>query len=232
MAGNGTTPDRRPGAAGARGACAGPRNAPAQAPRAPTPRPGHPVHPHQAAIVPAEHGGVNDGGTARAPCRPVSCGTSCACPELFAPTLREDPAEAEIASHRLLLRAGFIRQVMAGVYTILPLGLRTMRKIESDRPRGDGRGRLAGAPDADRPSRRAVEGDRPLRPVRRHAVQADRPSRARADPRPHAGGGRRAAGGRRPPVLPRPAEERLPGRMEVPRRVPAPVRAAPRAASS
>jgi prolyl-tRNA synthetase len=50
--------------------------------------------------------------------------------ELFAPTLREDPAEAEIASHRLLLRAGFIRQVAAGVYTALPLGLRTIRKIE------------------------------------------------------------------------------------------------------
>ena len=50
---------------------------------------------------------------------------------LFAPTLREDPAEAEIASHRLLLRAGFVRQVTAGVYTTLPLGLRSIRKIES-----------------------------------------------------------------------------------------------------
>ncbi|HZD79064.1 MAG TPA: proline--tRNA ligase, partial [Actinomycetota bacterium] len=50
--------------------------------------------------------------------------------QLFAPTLREDPAEAEIASHRLLLRAAFIRQVAAGVYTTLPLGLRSMRKIE------------------------------------------------------------------------------------------------------
>ncbi len=50
---------------------------------------------------------------------------------LFAPTLREDPADADIASHRLLLRAGFIRQVMAGVYTTLPLGLRTTRKIEA-----------------------------------------------------------------------------------------------------
>ncbi|MFN8233599.1 MAG: proline--tRNA ligase [Actinomycetota bacterium] len=50
---------------------------------------------------------------------------------LFVPTLREDPAEAEIASHRLLLRGGFIRQVMAGVYTFLPLGLRTIRKIEA-----------------------------------------------------------------------------------------------------
>lgn len=51
--------------------------------------------------------------------------------ELFAPTLREDPAEAEVPSHRLLLRAGFIRQVAAGIYTTLPLGLRSMRKIEA-----------------------------------------------------------------------------------------------------
>jgi len=51
--------------------------------------------------------------------------------ELFAPTLREDPAEAEIASHLLLLRAGFIRQVAAGIYTTLPLGLRAMRRIET-----------------------------------------------------------------------------------------------------
>src|SRR5687767_15408448 len=50
--------------------------------------------------------------------------------ELFAPTLREDPAEAEAASHRLLLRAVFIRQVASGIYVTLPLGLRSIRKIE------------------------------------------------------------------------------------------------------
>ena len=50
---------------------------------------------------------------------------------MFAPTLREDPADADIASHRLLLRGGFIRQVMAGVYTTLPMGMRTIRKIET-----------------------------------------------------------------------------------------------------
>ena len=49
---------------------------------------------------------------------------------VFAPTLRDDPAEAEIASHRLLLRAAFVRQVAAGIYTTLPLGLRSIRKIE------------------------------------------------------------------------------------------------------
>jgi prolyl-tRNA synthetase len=51
--------------------------------------------------------------------------------ELFVPTLREDPAEAEAASHRLLLRGGFVRQVASGIYTTLPLGVRTMRKIET-----------------------------------------------------------------------------------------------------
>src|SRR5215207_1179864 len=49
---------------------------------------------------------------------------------LFARTLREDPAEADVPSHRLLLRAAFIRKVAAGIYTTMPLGLRTMNKIE------------------------------------------------------------------------------------------------------
>jgi prolyl-tRNA synthetase len=47
------------------------------------------------------------------------------------PTLREAPAEAEIASHQLLLRAGLIRKLAGGVYTFLPLGLRALRKIET-----------------------------------------------------------------------------------------------------
>ena len=49
--------------------------------------------------------------------------------ELFAPTLREAPAEAEVASHRLLLRAGFIRRGATGVYTYLPLATRVLQKI-------------------------------------------------------------------------------------------------------
>lgn len=49
--------------------------------------------------------------------------------ELYAPTLREVPAEAEIPSHQLLLRAGFMRKVAAGIYTYLPLGYRVIRKI-------------------------------------------------------------------------------------------------------
>ena len=50
--------------------------------------------------------------------------------QLFLRTLREDPADAEVPSHKLLVRAGYIRRAAPGVYSWLPLGLRTMRKIE------------------------------------------------------------------------------------------------------
>ena len=50
--------------------------------------------------------------------------------KLFARTLREAPAEAEVASHKLLIRAAYIRKLMAGFYTWLPLGWRTLRKTE------------------------------------------------------------------------------------------------------
>ena len=50
---------------------------------------------------------------------------------LYAPTLKEDPAEAELASHRLLLRAGMIRKEAAGLYTYLPLAIRSLHKIEA-----------------------------------------------------------------------------------------------------
>jgi prolyl-tRNA synthetase len=49
--------------------------------------------------------------------------------QLFLPTLRDDPADAEAASHRLLVRGGFIRQVSAGVWTYMPLGWRVHQKV-------------------------------------------------------------------------------------------------------
>ena len=49
--------------------------------------------------------------------------------QLFIPTVKEVPAEAEVPSHRLMIRAGFIRKVASGTYTYLPLGWRTLRKI-------------------------------------------------------------------------------------------------------
>ena len=51
--------------------------------------------------------------------------------QLHAPTLRDNPTEAESASHRLLLRGGFIRPLSSGIYSMLPLGLRVKRRIET-----------------------------------------------------------------------------------------------------
>ena len=50
---------------------------------------------------------------------------------LFLRTLREDPADAEVPSHKLLVRAGYIRRVAPGIYSWLPLGLRAVRNIEA-----------------------------------------------------------------------------------------------------
>jgi prolyl-tRNA synthetase len=49
----------------------------------------------------------------------------------LAPTLREDPADAEVVSHKLLVRAGMIRQVARGIYDLLPLGVRAVRRVET-----------------------------------------------------------------------------------------------------
>jgi prolyl-tRNA synthetase len=51
--------------------------------------------------------------------------------ELFLPTLRDDPADADAVSHKLLVRGGFIRQVAAGLWTFMPLGWRVHRKVEA-----------------------------------------------------------------------------------------------------
>jgi len=50
--------------------------------------------------------------------------------KLLIPTLKEDPSDAEVVSHRLMLRAGMIRKLTAGVYSYLPLGYRSLRKVE------------------------------------------------------------------------------------------------------
>ena len=70
---------------------------------------------------------------------------------LFLRTLRDDPADAEVPSHRLLVRAGYVRRVAPGIYSWLPLGLAVLGQHRADRPRGDERDRLAGGalPGAD-----------------------------------------------------------------------------------
>lgn len=50
---------------------------------------------------------------------------------LYVPTRKEDPADAEVASHRLLIRGGYMRQLARGIYSFLPLGWRSIRKIEA-----------------------------------------------------------------------------------------------------
>ncbi len=50
--------------------------------------------------------------------------------KMFIPTMKEDPKEAEVISHRLMLRAGFIRRLAPGIYTWLPLGLKSVQKVE------------------------------------------------------------------------------------------------------
>ena len=51
--------------------------------------------------------------------------------KLLIPTLKESPADAEVISHKLMVRAGMIRQLAAGIYSILPLGLRVFKKVEA-----------------------------------------------------------------------------------------------------
>ncbi|MDY7303274.1 proline--tRNA ligase, partial [Acinetobacter baumannii] len=50
---------------------------------------------------------------------------------MFLRTLREDPVDAEVASHKLLVRAGYIRRAAPGIYTWLPLGLKVLGKVEN-----------------------------------------------------------------------------------------------------
>ena len=73
--------------------------------------------------------------------------------EIYAPTLKEDPSDADIVSAKLLARAGMIRKEAAGLYTFLPLGLRVIHKIEKHRPRRDGFSRRPGSAHALRSAR-------------------------------------------------------------------------------
>jgi len=50
--------------------------------------------------------------------------------EMFLPTVREVPSDAEVISHQLMIRAGMIRKLTTGIYSVLPLGYRTVKKVE------------------------------------------------------------------------------------------------------
>ena len=73
-------------------------------------------------------------------------------------TFKETPADAEIASHQLMLRAGFIRRLASGLYSWLPLGMRVLQQGPDDHSRGDGPLRRARGPHARRAAGRALAG--------------------------------------------------------------------------
>ena len=62
--------------------------------------------------------------------RLVSLGGVLRLSRLFVRTLREDPADAEVPSHRLLVRAGYVRRVGPGIYSWLPLGIEVLRNVQ------------------------------------------------------------------------------------------------------
>ena len=104
----------------------------------------------------------------------VSSAASCGLPKLFARTLREDPADAEVASPPPAAAGRVLPQGGAGIYTTMPLGLRVMRKIEAIvREEMDAVGR-PGDPHAHHAARRALEGDGPLGRLRGRDVPAHR----------------------------------------------------------
>ncbi len=73
--------------------------------------------------------------------------------KLLLQTYREAPRDADVVSQQLMMRAGMIQKVAAGIYDYLPLALRSIRKFENYRPRRACAGRLSGAADAHRPAR-------------------------------------------------------------------------------
>lgn len=81
--------------------------------------------------------------------------------QIFVPTLRDDPADAEAHSHRLMLRAGMIRQLGAGLYSKLPLGWRVQRRVEAI-VREEMEDRRAGVPSPRAASGRSLAPERPL----------------------------------------------------------------------
>ncbi len=95
---------------------------------------------------------------------------------LFLRTLREDPADAEVPSHRLLVRAGYVRRAAPGIYSWLPLGLKVLRKVEGIvREEMD----RIGAQEVSLPgasAQGAVRGDRALDGVRTQPVPSQGPA--------------------------------------------------------
>ena len=148
---------------------------------------------------------------------------------LFFATLRDDPVDAEMPSHRLLLRAGYLRQLGSGIYSLLPLGQARQRPGRAGHPRGAERDRRPGDGDAGRPPGRHLAGERPLRRDRPGTGPVQGSRRARHGPRDDPRGGRRDPARRHRPLVSPAADDGLSLPDEVARRAPLARRPHPRA---
>ena len=149
--------------------------------------------------------------------------------QAFVPTLKEAPADAQVASHKLLVRAGFIRQLGAGIYDYLPLAKRTLTQDRGDRPRGDGRHRRPGVLPPGAPPRGDLEGVGPLGGHGRQHVPAEGPEGRRLLPRHDARGDLHRDRPRRAALVPPAAADLVPDPDQVPRRAAPQVRPPARA---
>ncbi len=133
------------------------------------------------------------------------------------PTLKETPADAEILSHKLLLRAGLIRKLTGGLYTFLPLGAARAAQDRANRPRGNGPGRRASKSSCPR-----LQPPEIWQQSGRYETAADVLYKVRDRAKkewvlgPDARGSHHHAGGRRNQFLPATAEEFLPDPGQVP----------------
>ena len=143
---------------------------------------------------------------------------------LLIPTLKETPAEAEVVSHQLLLRAGMIRKLAAGIYTYLPLGLRALRKVEQIVREEMDRAGAQEVLDARGAAGGAVAGVRPLAGLRQGAAALQGPPRPGLLLRPDPRGSHHRPGAPGGQLLPAAADQPLPDPDEVPGRDPAPLR--------
>ena len=140
------------------------------------------------------------------------------------PTLKETPADAVAPSHVLLLRAGMIRQLGAGAYTYMPLGLRVLQKVaQIVREEMDAAGAIELLMPALQPVELWKESGR-YRGLRRPADEADHQRRPPHGTRADARGSHHRHGPRPDPVVQAVADHALPDPDQVSRRAPAPVR--------
>ena len=139
-------------------------------------------------------------------------------------TTKETPADAEVVSHQLMLRAGLIRKLAAGLYTWMPLGLRAMRKVENIVREEMNR---AGALELLMPGVIPAElwvGIRQVGAIRSGTAAPQGPPRARLLPGADARGSHHRHRAQRAQELPPAAGELLPDPDEIPRRAPAALR--------